>query len=246
MEEGRIKLPKIGFVKLKQHRPVPKNYAIKSATVSKTPTGKYFISVLFEYEEVIQPVKAENVVGLDFSMKELFVSSDGVTAAYPRYYRQSMEQLQKEQRRLSKCRIGSKNRNKQRIRVARLHEKVSHQRKDFLHKLSRQITNVYDAVCIEDLNMQGMSQSLNFGKSVHDNGWGIFTSLLDYKLSEQGKKLIKIDKWYPSSKTCSCCGKVKEELSLSERMYQCECGFICDRDVNAARNIKKQGILVLA
>ncbi|KEZ91323.1 RNA-guided endonuclease InsQ/TnpB family protein, partial [Lacrimispora celerecrescens] len=105
---------------------------------------------------------------------------------------------------------------------------------------------VYDAVCIEDLNMQGMSQSLNFGKSVYDNGWGIFTSLLDYKLSEQGKKLIKIDKWYPSSKTCSCCGKVKEELSLSERMYQCECGFICDRDVNAARNIKEQGMLVLA
>ncbi|KEZ85029.1 RNA-guided endonuclease InsQ/TnpB family protein, partial [Lacrimispora celerecrescens] len=171
---------------------------------------------------------------------------DGVTAAYPRYYRQSMEQLQKEQRRLLKCRIGSKNRNKQRIRVARLHEKVSHQRKDFLHKLSRQITNVYDAVCIEDLNMQGMSQSLNFGKSVHDNGWGIFTSLLDYKLSEQGKKLIKIDKWYPSSKTCSCCGNVKEELSLSERIYQCECGFVCDRDVNAARNIKKQGMLVLA
>ena len=131
MEEGRIKLPKIGFVKLKQHRPVPENFCVKSATISKTPTGKYFVSVLFEYEEVIQPVKAENVVGLDFSMKELFVSSDGVTAAYPRYYRQSMEQLQKEQRRLSKCRIGSKNRNKQRIRVARLHEKVSHQRKDF-------------------------------------------------------------------------------------------------------------------
>jgi len=246
IEDGRIKLPKIGFVKMKQHRPVPENYAVKSAAVSKTPTGKYFVSVLFEYEEVIQPVKIKNVAGLDFSMKELFVSSDGVTAEYPRYYRQSMEQLQKEQRRLSKCRIGSKNRNKQRIRVAKLHEKISNQRNDFLHKLSRQITNVYDAVCIEDLNMQGMSQGLNLGKSVHDNGWGMFTSFLGYKLSEQGKKLIKIDKWYPSSKTCSCCGKVKEELSLSERTYQCECGFVCDRDVNAARNIRKQGMLVLA
>jgi putative transposase len=95
---------------------------------------------------------------------------------------------------------------------------------------------------IEDLNMKGMSQALNFGKSVHDNGWGMFTTFLQYKLEEQGKKLIKIDKWFPSSKTCSCCGRVKVSLSLSERLFRCECGFVADRDTNAAINIKKEGL----
>lgn len=131
------------------------------------------------------------------------------------------------------------------MKVAGLHEKVANQRKDFLHKLSRKITNSYDAVCIEDLNMQGLSKALNFGKSVHDNGWGIFTTYLSYKLDEQGKRLIKIDKWYPSSKTCSNCGEVKKELTLSERIYSCTCGLELDRDINAAINIKREGLLLV-
>lgn len=192
------------------------------------------------------PVEPKNIVGLDFSMKELFVSSDGDFANYPRYYRQALEKLEKEQRKLSKSQKVSRNRNKQRIKVARLHEKVANQRKDFLHKLSRKITNSYDAVCLEDLNMQGMSQALNFGKSVSDNGWGMFTVFLSYKLLEAGKQLVKIDKWFPSSKTCSCCGTVKSQLSLSERTYSCECGFVCDRDINAAINIRNQVKLLLA
>lgn len=128
------------------------------------------------------------------------------------------------------------------MKVAKLHEKVANQRKDFLHKLSRKIANSYDAVCIEDLNMQGLSKALNFGKTVHDNGWGIFTTYLSYKLEEEGKRLIKIDKWYPSSKTCSNCGNVKKELSLSERTYSCSCGLELDRDINAAINIRRQGL----
>ncbi len=135
------------------------------------------------------------------------------------------------------------NRNKQRIIVAKLHEKVANQRKDFLHKLSREITNSYDAVCIESLNMQGMSKALNFGKSVNDNSWGMLTTFLDYKLKEEGKSLIKIDKWFPSSKMCSHCGNVKQNLQLSERTYVCEhCGTIINRDVNAAINIKNEGM----
>ena len=143
---------------------------------------------------------------------------------------------------------GSNNRNKQRIKVARLHEKVTNQRKDFLHKLSRQITNAYDCVCIEDLNMKSMSQALNFGKSVADDSWGAFTTMLTYKLQEQGKQLIKIDKIFPSSKTCSRCGTVKENLSLAERTYTCDvCGAVIDRDYNASINIKNEGMrLVLA
>lgn len=179
-------------------------------------------------------------------MKELYVASDASSACYPRYYRQALCKLAKEQRKLSKCLKGSNNRNKQRVKVAKLHEKAANQRKDFLHKLSRQITNAYDAVCIEDLNMQGMSQALNFGKSVADNGWGMFTGFLSYKLKEQGKQLIEIDKWFPSSKMCSNCGSVKKKLELSERVYCCEnCGSAIDRDYNASINIRNEGMRLL-
>ena len=246
IEDSKIKLPKVGYVKIKKHREIPEHYILKSATVTKTPTNKYYVSILFEYEEDIKPVEIKKAVGLDFSMSELFVSSEGEFANYPRYYRNSLLKLQTEQRKLSKCQKGSSNRNKQRLKVARLHEKIANQRRDFLHQLSKKITNSYDAVCIEDLNMQGMSQALNFGKSVHDNGWGTFTTLLSYKLKDAGKKLVKIDKWFPSSKTCSNCGAVKNVLSLSERIYTCNgCGLRLDRDINAAINIKNRGLLLV-
>lgn len=241
LDSGSLKLPKVGKVKIKKHREIPENYELKSVTVSRTATGKYYASILFEYEKKVQTVKPENIVGLDFSMKELFVSSDEQFADYPRYYRRALEKLAKEQRKLSLCKKGSNNRNKQRIKVAKIHEKVASQRKDFLHKISRQITNAYDAVFIEDLNMKDMSQALNFGKSVADNSFGMFVSFLKYKLEDQGKQLMKIDKWFPSSKTCSKCGSVKKELLLSERIFECECGNILDRDINAAINIKNEG-----
>ena len=241
LEDGHLKLPKIGQVKIKQHRQIPKDYDLKAVTVSKTPTDKYYASILFDYEEQIELVKPENIVGLDFSMKELFVSSDEEFANYPRYYRRALEKLAKAQRKLSHCQKGSENRNKQRIKVAKLHEKVANQRKDFLHKISRQIANAYDVVCIEDLNMKGMAQALNFGKSVSDNAFGMFSTFLKYKLEDQGKQLIKVDKWFPSSKTCSKCGSVKKELLLSERIFECVCGNILDRDINAALNIKNEG-----
>ncbi len=243
---GYIILPKLKAVKIKQHRMIPDGYILKSVTVSITPTGKYYASILCEYESYIEPVKPEKFLGLDYSMKELFVASDGSSANYPRYYRQSLGKLKKEQRKLSMCKKGSKNRNKQRIKVAKLHEKVANQRKDFQHKLSRQIANAVDVVCIESLNMKGMSKSLNFGKSVSDNAFGSFISMLDYKLKESGKQLIKIDKWFPSSKMCSGCGAVKETLSLSERIYYCEvCGKEFDRDYNASINIRNEGRRIL-
>jgi putative transposase len=246
LANGMLKLPKLDRVKIKQHRNIDKNWQLKSVTISKTSTDKYFASILFEYEKEVRAVEPKNVVGLDFSMQELFVSSDGVFAQYPKFYRQAQTKLAREQRKLSKCQKGSNNRNKQRLRVARAHEQVANQRKDFLHKLSRQITNVYDAVCIEDLNMKGMSQALNFGKSVSDNGWGVFTIMLGYKLAEEGKQLVKIDKWFPSSKKCSSCGKIKEDLLLSERGYICECGLVLNRDINAAINIRDEGKRMLA
>jgi putative transposase len=246
LADGYLKLPKAGKVRIKQHRRVPEGYQLKSVTVSQTPSGKYYASILYEYEAEIVPVTPETAVGLDFSMKELYVSSDGDLAAYPRYYRQALDKLAKEQRKLARRTKGGKNRNKQRLKVARLHEHIANQRADFLHKQSRRIANAYDTVCVEDLNMRDMSQALNFGKSVSDNSWGMFVSMLSYKLEEQGKQLVKIDKWYPSSKTCSSCGAVKTDLPLSERTYHCECGFVCDRDINAAINIKHEGLRLSA
>lgn len=240
--DGYIKLPKLKLVKIKQHREIPLGHIIKSCTVSRTKTGKYYISILTEYEH--QPTKKEiqSVVGLDFSMNTLYVDSEGKKANYPRFYRRALEKLAKEQRILSRREKGSNRWHKQRRKVAKLHEKIANRRKDFLHKESHRLAKQYDCVVIEDLNTKGMSQALHFGKSVADNAWGMFTTFLQYKLEEQGKKLIKIDKWFPSSKTCSCCGQKKESLSLSERIFCCSCGFVSDRDVNAAINIKNEGI----
>ena len=245
LDAGKIKLPKIGWVKVKQHRQIPQSYTLKSVTVTKNCTGKYYVSILFEFEQTIQPVTPVTCVGLDFSMKELYVSSDGEVSTYPHYYRESLKRLAREQRKLSLCQKGSSNRNKQRIKVARLHEHVANQRKNFLHQQTRKIANFYDAVCVEDLNMKALSQSLHFGKSVSDNGWAMFLAQLSYKLAEAGKYLVKIDKWFPSSKMCSRCGSVKDDLSLSERVYTCDCGYIADRDLNAATNILNQGKLLL-
>ena len=246
---GFLKLPKVGLVKLKQHRLILSNYKLKSVTISQTPSGKYYASVLFEYENQIQEQELHDFLGLDFSMHGLYKDSNGNEPAYPRYYRQAEERLKREQRKLSLMQKGSKNRSKQRIKVANLYEKVANQRKDFLHKQSRQITNAYDCVCIENLDMKAMSQSLNFGKSVTDDGWGMFVTFLKYKLEETGKRLVKVNKFFASSQICNVCGyKNTATKNLSIRAWDCpECGAHHDRDINAAINIRNEGMrLVLA
>lgn len=247
VQNGMIRLPKLGFVKMKQHRNIPDDYKLKAVTVSQTASGKYYVSILFEYENQVQKTEPQSFLGLDFSMHKLYVDSNGNCPQFPRYYRLSEKKLKKEQRKLSKMEKGSKNREKQRIRVARLHEKVASQRKDFLHKLSRQIANAYDCVCIENLNMQAMAQSLNFGKSVSDNGWGMFTAFLQYKLKETGKQLVRIDKFFASSQLCSVCGYQNSDTKdLSVREWTCPC---CqtnhDRDINAAVNIRNEGMRIM-
>lgn len=246
---GFLKLPKVGLVKLKQHRPIPPDYKLKSVTISQTPSGKYYASILFEYENQIQEQELHNFLGLDFSMHELYKDSNGNEPKYPRYYRQAEKRLRREQRKLSLTQKGSKNRNKQRIKVAKIHEKVANQRKDFLHKQSRRIANAYDCVCIESLDMKGMAQSLNLGKSVCDNGWRMFVTFLKYKLENMGKRLVKVDRFFASSQICSVCGyKNTAVKNLSVRAWDCpQCGTHHDRDVNAAINIKNEGMrLVLA
>jgi len=249
IEGIKIKLPKLGFVKVKNHRDIPKNQIIKSCTLSKSPTGKYYVSILVEFEQsyINYKINTNNIIGLDMDMKNLYTDSQGIRAGYPRFYRLMQDKLAKEQRKLSKMQKGSSNKNKQRIKVAKLHEKISNQRKDFLHKKSRELVNQYDIIVIEDLNMKAMSQCLNLGKSVSDNGWGMFTIFLKYKLKNEGKLLIKINKWYPSSKTCNNCGNINHELTLSDREWVCtNCGCIIDRDYNAAKNIRDEGLRMLA
>ena len=249
IDNGFLKLPKVGLVKLKQHRLILSNYKLKSVTISQTPSGKYYASVLFEYENQIQEQELHDFLGLDFSMHGLYKDSNGNEPAYPRYYRQAEERLKREQRKLSLMQKGSKNRSKQRIKVANLHEKVANQRKDFLHKQSRQIVNAYDCVCIENLDMKAMSQSLNFGKSVADDGWGMFVTFLKYKLEETGKRLVKVNRFFASSQICNVCGyKNTATKNLSIRAWDCpECGAHHDRDINAAINIRNEGMrLVLA
>lgn len=247
IENGYIKLPKIGLVKLNQHRQILSDYKLKSVTISQTASGKYYASVLFEYENQVQETELQNFLGLDFSMHELYKDSNGKEPAYPKYYRQAEKRLKREQRKLSLTQKGSKNRNKQRIKVAKLYEKVANQRKDFLHKQSMRIANDYDCVCIEKLDMKAMSQCLNFGKSVSDNGWGMFVTFLQYKLEELGKKLVKVNKFFASSQICNVCGyKNKAVKNLGIRAWDCpECGTHHDRDINAAINIRNEGMRIV-
>lgn len=246
LNEGHIKLPKLNDVKLNQHREIPDGHVIKSCTISMTKTGKYYISILTEYDQEIATVEVTRVVGLDFAMNGLYVESEqGKKANYPRFYRQKLEKLAKEQRVLSRRKKGSARWERQRLKVAKLQEKIANQRKNFLHHQSKLLVVSYDAVVIEDLNMKGMSRALKFGKSVADNAWGMFTTFLAYKLKEQGKQLVKIDKWFPSTKVCSSCGD-EQDIPLSERTYQCHCGLNMERDHNAAINIKNEGIRLLS
>ena len=243
LEGGRIRLPKLGAVKIRQHREVPEDWSLKSVTVKRVPSGKYYVSILFEYENQIEEREMDRVLGLDFSMPDLYVTSEGEHCGYPKYFRQAEQKLARAQRRLSKMQKGSANYRKQKVKVAKIHEKIANRRKDFLHKRSHEIAEEYDAVCIEDLDMQGMSKALHFGKSVHDDGWGMFTRMLEYKLADRGGKLVKIDRWYPSSQMCSSCGHIVPEVKdLGVRVWFCDwCLEYHDRDGNAAANILGEG-----
>ena len=250
LEDGRLRLPKAGPVRIRQHRRIPEGYVLKSVTVSMEPSGKYYASLLYEYparENQTPGADREDAkaLGIDFAMRGMAVFSDGSRAEYPGYYRLAQERLARDQRRLSKRKKGSRNYEKQKRRVALRHEKIRNQRKDYLHKLSRDLADRYDVIAVEDIDMQAMSRSLHFGKSVADNSFGAFRTMLAYKLEEQGKSFVKVGRFFPSSKMCSRCGNVKKELRLDERVYRCSCGLCMDRDLNAAVNIREEGRRIL-
>lgn len=247
-----IKLPKTGRVKAKIHRLPREDWRLKSATISMESDGKYYASVLFEYERDADASKTiETILGLDYRSDGLYMDSNGNIGSNHKYYRESHKRLAKEQRKLSR-KTGSKagetksnNYLKQLKRVNKIHRHIANQRKDNLHKISTEIANRYDAVCVEDLNMRAMSnKGFGNGKATMDNGYGMFVNMLEYKMAARGKHFIKVDKWYPSSQICSCCGKQKG-LALSDRIYKCECGLTIDRDLNAAINIREEGLRML-
>lgn len=214
IEDNSIKLPKLGLVKIKLHRSIPQNYKIKSATISQEPNGAFYVSILTEFEKDIKEVPSDNnIVGLDFSMKELFVSSDNQRADYPRFFRKLETKLAKAQRELSRKIKFSKNWNAAKLKVTKIHQTIKNCRKDFLHKLSKELVTKYNAICIKDLSM---SKALNFGKSVANNGWKIFTTIFQYKAIFAGKQLIKIERLFLSSKIHSVCDTKKLELKISE------------------------------
>ena len=241
-----IKLPRIGFVNIHQHRELEPGSEIKTVTVSKTRTGKYFVSILVEYETQILPVTPQNIVGLDFSMPDLFVSSDGESGDCPKYLRKAEKQLAKLQRKFSRTQQGSNNHKKMCVKLAALHEKTANKRNDFLHKKSRAIVDAYDAVGIEALDLKGMarkhSRGYHFGKSIADTAFGKFRHMLGYKLLMQGKRLITVDKMYPSSQLCSVCGEKHTEVkNIGIREWTCPvCGTHHNRDINAAINIRNE------
>ena len=238
---GLLKLPKHQDpVQLKLHRPIKPGGKLKSVTITQEPDGKRYYSILMEYPKPQAATQSaiQNGIGLDYSMPNLYVDSNGASPVFPKPYRTMEPKLSRAQKKLSRKKPGSKRYEKQRMKVAKLYAKSKHQRKDVLHKLSCTLTDTYDLIAIEDLDMSAMKQALRFGKAVSDNGWGMFVSMLTYKAERKGKLLVKVDRWFPSSKTCIACGHIHKELKLSDRTYLCPvCGHAMDRDRQAARNI---------
>ena len=250
-----IRLPKTGKVRAVIHRVPGTDWKLRSATVSCSSDDRYYVSVLFEYENSVSAYVADenNAIGMDYASDGLYVDDKGNIGTNHKFYRESHKKLAKEQRRLSRKKGSRKGEDKshnylkQQRKVNRIHTHIANQRKDNLHKISAEIANQYDIVCVENLNMRNMSnRGFGNGKATLDNGYGMFLDMLEYKLANRGKHLVKVDKWYPSSQICHCCGKRHPEMKdLRIRTMRCECGYVMDRDRNAAMNIKKEGLRIM-
>jgi len=239
-----ISIPKCPRIRIKKHRDFIGT--IKSITVSRTTDNKYYMSLLVESE--IKPLKESNkMVGLDLGLKSLIVDSNGRKYKNHKYLTKSQDKLAKEQRKLSKMVKGSNNRNKQRIKVAKLHKHIQNQRNDYLHKLSKSIIDENQVICIESLLIKDMMNDSKLARNISDVSWSRFVSMLIYKANWYGRKVIKVPNDYPSSQLCSICGyKNSITKDLTIRKWTCpKCGSIHDRDINAAKNILSKGIEML-
>ncbi len=248
VDDQQVYLPKVGWVKARCHRPL--SGQVKTVTVSMTPTGKYFASILSEDEREAPPppkeVDAERIVGIDLGLNDLTVECGGAKQANPRFAKQAARNLRRKQKALSRKKKGSANRNKARMKVAKAHERTANARHDFQHKLSKHLVDKNHAICVETLRVKHMLKNRRLARSISDAAWGELVRKLEYKSDWYGTHFIRIDPFYPSTKTCSHCGTKELTLDLSDRAWTCHaCGYHHDRDINAAINIKAQGILQL-
>ncbi len=254
--ENGVKIPQVGVIKASIHKLF--NGQLKTVTITKTTTGKYYASLLFDTEQKTpEVVLTGKVVGIDLGLKDFCITHDGSkTAKYtnPKHLKKHQRNLAIKQAKLARKEKGSKSREKARKLVARVHERISNTRQDFLHKLSRKIVNDNQVVVVENLNIKGMvsygmlrKRNHNLAKAISDVGWGIFVNFIDYKLQQKGGLLVEIDRWFPSSKTCSNCLYQMSEMPLDIREWTCpNCGMHHDRDENASKNIRAEGIRQLS
>jgi putative transposase len=251
-EKQTLSIPKIKGIPAILHRrfePGGRAHKIKTVTITKTPTSKYFASVAVDVAQEpkpVQPVKPATTVGLDTGIKTFVVSSDGQAFENAKHLKNSLARLKVLQKRASRKAKGSVNRKKANLKVARLHEKINNQRLNHIHQVTSKLTtnSEIQTICIEDLNVKGMMANHNLAQSLSDVSLGKFYEVLRYKCEWQGIHLVQIGRWEASSKTCSRCGSHKAELTLADREYHCNhCGSIMDRDVNAAINIKNFGLV---
>jgi putative transposase len=242
---NKIRLEKIGWVRMSVDRIIPGDCKILSCTISKNCCNQYLVSISVDTVICHKP-KTGKSVGVDLGLKSFATLSDNVVIDNIKFFREKQSEIIKIQKHLSRKKKGSNRYKKNKLRIARLHNKIANKRNDFLHNVTTLLINNYDIICIEDLNVSGMLSNHKLAKSISDTSFSIFRSMLEYKCNWYGKKLVVIDRFYPSSKTCSKCGWKKEDLALSDRVFKCEnCGMEIDRDLNAAINIERVGVDIL-
>jgi len=244
LENSMITLPKLKQISVNYHRKF--KGGAKRVTLSKTTTNKYFISILVETGEVVpekKPIQKGTSVGVDFGIKDLAITSDGEVFENKHFFKSQQRRLRIEQRTLARKQKDSNNYNKQKLIVALMHEKIRNQRTDYVHKISTYLVNNYDTIVLEDLAVSNMVKNRHLSKAISEMAWRQLRTSLEYKAEWYGKNIVTIGRFEPSSKICSNCGNIKQDLKLSDRMYKCEnCGFEMDRDKNAADNIKNFGL----
>lgn len=242
---NRIRLEKIGFVKMVIDRKIPEGSKILSCTISMNCCNQYFVSIAVDM--VIQPKsRTGKSVGVDLGLKSFATLSDGMVIDNIRFFRDKQSEIAKIQRHLSRKTKGSNRYRKNKTKIARLHNKVANRRNNFFHNITTYLVDNYDVICIEDLNVSGMLSNHKLAKAISDTSFHQFRTMLEYKCKWYGKELSIIDRFYPSSKTCSNCGWKKDDLALSDRVFECgNCGIKIDRDLNAAINIERVGVDIL-